>query len=75
MVRAAWLVSTSADHLRALPSTLVPSVGGTIVLLVIQALNVYRPQGMTRYGQRKQRELRTALQRDTPHEPREPSPT
>lgn len=26
---------------------------GLVVLLVIQAINVYKPQGMTRYGQRK----------------------
>jgi hypothetical protein len=29
---------------------------GLVVLLVVQVLNVYKPQGMTRYGQRKQRE-------------------
>lgn len=29
---------------------------GLVVLLVIQVLNVYKPQGMTRYGQRKQGE-------------------
>jgi hypothetical protein len=32
---------------------------GLVVLLVIQVLNVYKPRGMTRYGQRKQREQRT----------------
>ena len=36
---------------------------GLVVLLVIQVLNVYKPQGMTRYGQRKQDEQREALQR------------
>jgi hypothetical protein len=36
---------------------------GLVVLLVIQVLNVYKPQGMTRYGRRKQDELRSALQR------------
>ena len=35
---------------------------GLVVLLAIQVLNVYKPSGMTRYGQRKQQELR-ALQR------------
>ena len=34
---------------------------GLVVLLVIQVLNVYKPRGMTRYGQRKQAEQRTAL--------------
>lgn len=48
--------ATSAEDLRALPSTLVHSVGGTVVLLVILVLNVYKPQGMTRYGQRRRHE-------------------
>ncbi len=34
---------------------------GLAVLLVIQALNVYKPRGVTRYGWRKQQEERTAL--------------
>jgi hypothetical protein len=46
--------TTSSDDLRALGSTLVHSVGGTAVLLVILVLNVYKPRGMTRYGWRKQ---------------------
>jgi hypothetical protein len=46
--------TTSGDQLRALPSTLVRSVGGTVVLLVILVLNVYKPHGMTRYGRRRQ---------------------
>jgi heme/copper-type cytochrome/quinol oxidase subunit 2 len=48
--------TTSSEDLRALGSTLVHSVGGTVVLLVILVLNVYKPRGMTRYGWRKQRE-------------------
>jgi hypothetical protein len=32
------------------------------VLLVITALNVYKPPGMTRYGWRKQHEERTVSQ-------------
>jgi hypothetical protein len=48
--------TTSSNELRALGSTLVHSVGGGVVLLVILVLNVYKPQGMTRYGWRKQRE-------------------
>ena len=47
--------TTSGDDLRALGSTLVHSVGGTVVLLVILVLNVYKPRGMTRYGWRKRR--------------------
>jgi uncharacterized membrane protein len=50
--------TTSSDDLRTLETTLVHSVGGTVVLLVILVLNVYKPQGMTRYGQRKQHEQR-----------------
>jgi hypothetical protein len=46
--------TTSSKGLRALGSTLVHSVGGTVVLLVILVLNVYKPRGMTRYGWRKQ---------------------
>jgi hypothetical protein len=60
--------TTSGEDLRALGGTLVHSVGGSVVLLVILMLNVYKPQGMTRYGWRKQqeerrkrREQRTAL--------------
>jgi hypothetical protein len=52
--------TTSGDDLRALGSTLVHSIGGTVVLLVILVLNVYKPQGMTRYGWRKQQQ-RTVL--------------
>jgi len=50
--------TTSGDDLRALGTTLVHSVGGTVVLLVILVLNLYKPQGMTRYGWRKQHEQR-----------------
>jgi hypothetical protein len=49
---------TSSEDLRALGSTLVHSVGGALVLLVILFLNVYKPRGMTRYGWRKQYEQR-----------------
>ncbi len=50
---------TSSDDLRALGSTLVHSVGGTLVLIVILVLNVYKPRGMTRYGWRKEQQPRT----------------
>jgi hypothetical protein len=50
--------TTSGDDLRALGSTLVHSIGGTVVLLVIQVLNVYKPPGLTPYGWRKQQEER-----------------
>jgi uncharacterized membrane protein len=35
-------------------STLLHSVGGLIVLLVITVLNVYKPRGLTPYGWRKE---------------------
>ncbi len=60
--------TTSAEDLRALGSTLLHSVGGTAVLLVILVLNVYKPQGVTPYGWRKQREQRRALPRSTQDE-------
>jgi hypothetical protein len=50
--------TTSSDDLRGLGNTLVHSIGGTVVLLVILVLNVYKPRGMTRYGWRKQQEER-----------------
>jgi hypothetical protein len=31
------------------------SIGGLLVLLVPLVLNIYKPRGLTRYGQRKQR--------------------
>lgn len=46
--------STTAEQLAALPSTLVHSIGGILVLGVILVLNVYKPRGATRYGWRKQ---------------------
>ncbi|HEX8598632.1 MAG TPA: DUF2269 domain-containing protein [Chloroflexia bacterium] len=48
--------ATPGDELRTLGSTLVHSIGGTVLLLVILVLNVYKPQGLTRYGWRKQQE-------------------
>jgi hypothetical protein len=54
--------TTSGDELRALGGTLGHSVGGTVVLLVVLVLNVYKPQGMTRYGWRKQQEQRRKQQ-------------
>jgi uncharacterized membrane protein len=50
--------TTSGDDLRDLGGTLVHSVGGTVVLLVVLVLNMYKPQGMTRYGWRKQQKER-----------------
>ncbi len=52
---------TPADQLLSYPPTLLHSVGGLIVLLVVQVLNVYKPQGLTPYGWRKQEEHRRAI--------------
>jgi hypothetical protein len=50
--------ATSGNDLRGLESTLVHSVGGMVVLLVVMWLNVYKPRGLTAYGWRKQQEER-----------------
>jgi hypothetical protein len=46
--------AASGSELQALPSTLLHSIGGTVVLLVILVLNVYKPRGMTGYGRRRE---------------------
>jgi hypothetical protein len=52
---------TTDAHLRSMRSTLVHSVGGAVVLVVILVLNLFKPQGMTRYGWRaREREKRRA---------------
>jgi hypothetical protein len=48
--------ATSATQLLAMPGTLPHSVGGLVVLLAVQVLNVYKPQGLTPYGWRKLQE-------------------
>ena len=65
--------TTSGDDLRALGNTLVHSVGGIAVLLVILVMNVYKPRGMTQYGWRKQQEQRRASQRSKQDEQRKVS--
>lgn len=46
--------ATSSEQVRGLGHTLPHSVGGAIVLLVVLMLNIHKPQGLTRYGWRKQ---------------------
>lgn len=58
--------ATSTDNLRTLGSTLLHSVGGLLVLIVITTLNVYKPQGLTPYGWRKEQEERARLARRAP---------
>ena len=55
--------ATSGDDLRGLGNTLLHSVGGTVVLVVVLVLNVYKPRGMTRYGWRKQHDEKRRKQR------------
>lgn len=51
-------VAASGADPRELPGSLAHSIGGSIILLLALILSVYKPRGMTRYGWRKQRELR-----------------
>ena len=50
--------TTSTAALRDLGGTLPHSVGGTVVLLVVLVLNMYKPRGVTPYGWRKERDRR-----------------
>jgi hypothetical protein len=52
---------TPGEELLRYPPTLLHSVGGLLVLLVVQVLNVYKPQGLTPYGWRKLEEQRRAI--------------
>jgi len=45
--------SASVEELQRLGGTLPHSLGGMVVLLVVLVLNVYKPQGLTRHGQRR----------------------
>jgi uncharacterized membrane protein len=63
------LANTAADtndgHLPGAGGELLHAGVGLVVLLMNVVLAVYKPRGMTRYGQRKQLELRTR-RRDEP---------
>ncbi len=50
----------SAAEILALPPTLPHSVGGLLVLLVVQVLNVFKPQGLTPYGWRRKQAERAS---------------
>ena len=54
------LAETAASGVdpQALPGTLVHSIGGLIVLVLVTILSIYKPRGLTRYGWRKQQEQR-----------------
>lgn len=46
--------ATTDENLLGEGNLLLHSIGGTIVLLVITVLNVYKPRGLTKYGWRRQ---------------------
>lgn len=52
--------AASSAEVRALTPTLLHSGGGLLVLVLIQVLNVYKPQGLTPYGWRRQQAERRA---------------
>jgi len=56
--RAAESTLSRADLRAAGIPLVVHAAGGILVLLVVTALSVYKPWGLTRYGQRKQQERR-----------------
>lgn len=53
-------VATSGADPRELPGSLLHSLGGTVVLIVVTVLSVYKPRGITRYGWRRQQRRRAA---------------
>jgi hypothetical protein len=46
--------ATTRAEILALPHTLPHSIGGIVVLLTVQVLNVYKPRGVTPYGWRRE---------------------
>lgn len=60
-VATAVAPTTDSAALLALQPTLPHSIGGLLVLLVIQWLNVFKPEGLTPYGWRRQQEERARL--------------
>jgi hypothetical protein len=59
---AAETTLSSADLLGLRRSLRFHAAGGLLVLLVLVALSIYKPRGMTRYGWRKQHEGRAPSQ-------------
>jgi uncharacterized membrane protein len=60
---AAAATTLSSNELRRLnnPSPTLHAAAALLLLLVATALAIYKPRGMTRYGQRKQHRQRTLL--------------
>lgn len=67
--------TTSSEQVASLGNTLLHSIGGTVVLLVILVLNVLKPRGLTRYGHRKQQQQRRATPPTTGREPSTTTPS
>ena len=59
MARARSQTAGDIGMLRS-PSVAIHSSGALILLLVATVFSIYKPRGMTRYGQRKQRAARAA---------------
>ncbi len=59
---AAGTTFSSADLVRLRIELVAYAVAALMVLLVAMALSVYKPQGRTRYGWRKQHEQRVLSQ-------------
>lgn len=57
-IRAMASIAATGVDPRNLPGSLPHSIGGTLVLLTILILAVYKPAGMTRYGWRKEQAQR-----------------
>jgi hypothetical protein len=55
---AAFARVADSSQLGQLGGDLGHAGGGLVVLLVVTVLNVYKPQGLTPYGWRKQQEAR-----------------
>ena len=60
-IREMAAIARSDADPRQLPGTIVHSVGGLLILLMITVLNVYKPRGLTRYGWRKQQKQRALV--------------
>jgi hypothetical protein len=64
--RAAETTSSSVDLHTVGIQLAVHATGGMLVLLVIIALSVYKPWGLTRYGQRRQQQRRDEPRKSLP---------
>ena len=60
---SATTVLTNTDLSRLRIQLIVDAVAAIVALLVASTLSVYKPRGLTRYGQRKQREEALSPQR------------